>query len=691
LSRALIRLAWPALAIGLAGCARKSPAPVCDGVAGLAITRVVDHPGGGNELTARLRFDSGIPIAEADLVECLSVEGAGGKPVSIVKRPLEASFTLLLVDPGRTSASADSAHDLVQAFVDKRPPGESIAVFRWGSAVTQVAPFATDHRVLLERLAVGLVPSDGVLAAGDALDAAAAALDQIAAPAVDALRTIVLVNPRGAGLAGLAAGLPRARSHLVAALGGDPDPQLAVLPPGLRFPISAQMAPALVVAALSDRLDAYQRHGHYTVGLCGQAGQQLRLLFKEAEATSVSLPAALPENGPGPCDAEAIARGRRSFPARLDLVFTPDERAAAAAAFLDHQHRPPFDLSVRIGDAPAVPAVAHYSGDAGYDCARRSYSLELTGAAPRFLFPRSAARRFDLVAMCLDRMYLRTFTVLSLMSEEGLFPVPFDLIEVAIDGVSQGPYLILEDASDGLRAHTSALAAVLRRLEGPGTSPEVRWSAGSAADAEASYKGILGAAMDLSGRPLESALGDRFDLQSYLTWVALMNLLGSGGYRDEIFFYAAQTTGPDGNTADYHLTMGWDEDNLFAGCQAPSQAIFDPYGLVSCAQAELDRRIFTDSLLYARYTEVLSSVLERQRPERFAAYARATAVRIGAFLERPEARSGLVELRAIDARAATDPEVARGLLDDELALLVGEFNSQRAALDERLARALGQR
>jgi hypothetical protein len=691
LPRALKAGRWLALLAGLAGCGRDGPPPICDGVTGLAVTRVAAHPGGGDEVTARLRFTSGVPIAEADLVKCLHVEG--NKPAAIVKRPLSAAFTLLLVDPGRNAAAVESARGLVQAILKKRPPGESIAVFRWGPAVTQIAPFDDDHRLLLDRLLVGLVPTDVVLPAGDALAAAAAALDGVGGLAVDASKTIVLVNARSAALTAFGVALPRAGAHLVATLGGDQDPQLAALPSGLRFPISTQMAPALVVSALSDRLDAYQRHAHYAVGLCGQAGQPLRLMFQEGEAASVSLPPALPEDGAATCDAEAIAAGRRVFPGRLDLQFTPDQRAGAASAFLDRAHRPPFDLTVRIGEGPPVRAVARYRGDAAYDCARRSYALELDGEAPRFLFPRAAGRRFELVAMCLDRMYLRTFTALSLLSAEGLYPIPFDLVEVAVDGISQGPYLVLEEATDGLRAHTSALTAVVRRLAGPagGTVPEVRWAAGNAADAEASYGGILGAAMNLSGRPLETALGDRLDLQRYLTWVALMNLLGSGRYRDQILFYAAQTTGLDGSAADYHQTMGWDEDDLFAGCRAGGQAIYDPRGLVGCAEAELDRRIFTDSLLYTRYAEVLSSVIERTPPERFAAYARATAVRLGPFLERAEVRAGLVELRALDPRAVDDAAVARGLLEDELALLSGQFSAQRAVLDERLEGVRGGR
>jgi hypothetical protein len=61
------------------------------------------------------------------------------------------------------------------------------------------------------------------------------------------------------------------------------------------------------------------------------------------------------------------------------------------------------------------------------------------------------------------------------------------------------------------------------------------------------------------------------------------------------------------------------------------------------------------------------------------------------FLERPEVRAGLVELRGLDARAPADFEVAKQLLENELALLVGQFESQRGVLQERLARYRGER
>jgi hypothetical protein len=668
--------------------------PVCDGVTGMVVTRVAEHPGGGDEVTARLRFQNGIPIAESDLVECLSIDGAqpnGHPTTSIARRPVELAYTLLLVDPGPSRREVDNARGLVEAILKKRPPSEPIAIFRWGAAATQIAPFNTDRRLLLERASAGLVPTDITAPAAEVLGAVAAVLARMGGPATDALRTIVLVSPRAAATAGMAAALDRAQPHLVAWIGGaEQEAPMAALPSGLRFPIGGQTVPALMVSSLSDRLDAYKRHAHYAIGVCGQAERPLQLRFRQGETTSLTLPASLPENRAGLCEPEPIAQGRRGFPARLDLVFTPQQRAVAESAFGDQAGRPPFALGVRVApEAPLTEATARYRGGAAYGCQRRSYTLELDGESPRFLFRGSAARRFDLVAMCLDRLYLRTFTALQLLAEEGLFPIPFDMIELSIDGVSQGPYLIVEDAADALRAHSSRLSAVVRRLDDPVT--DVRWSATTDAEALASYDQILVGSEGMSGRRLESALGDRFDLQAYLTWVALMNLLGSGGYGDQIVFYATETTGPDGSAAAYHLMMGWDEDDLFSACRAGGQAIVDPRGLVSCAQAALDRRIFTDSLLYARYAEVLSSVIERHETERFAGFARGAATRVLSFLERPEARAGLVELRALNPQAITDFEVARRLVEGELSLLVSEFDRNREALSERLDRFRGER
>jgi hypothetical protein len=688
-----MRVGWAVPLLLLGGCHGRGAPPLCDGVNGLVVTRMAEHPGGGDEITARLRFATGIPIAEADLLRCLSVAGPAAGDVSIAPRSVAASYTLLLVDPGNSRRDADNARALVEELLKKRPATEPIAVYRWGAPVTQIAAFSADRRFLLERTSAGLVPSDGAAPAGEALAAAGAALAGAGGPARDVLRTVVLVSPRGSAVAGLAGATDRMAPYLLLWLGGsDQESQVSALPRGLRFPIGGQSVPGLVVSALSDRMDAYQSHGHYAVGLCGQAERSIQLGFEGAASVAVTLPAALPENGGGACQAAEIARGQRRFPARLDLQFTPDQRAVAATAFADLQ-RPAFDLTVRMAaEAPAVAATARYRGGASYGCGRRSYALELAGEAPRFLFPGSAARRFELISMCLDRLYLRSYASLMLLASEGLYPIPFDLIEVAVDGVSQGPYLVIESPADALRARASRLQAVVRRTS---TGAEVRWSSTDDGAARADYDDLLAAGPGLTTRGLEDALGQRFDLQSYLTWVALMNLVDSGGYGDQVVFYAAETTGPDGTAASYDQLMGWDEDDIFAGCRAPASPalspLLDPRGLLGCAESALDRRIFGDPLLYARYAEVLSAVLERQPTERFSAFARAAATRVLAFLEDDEVRAGLSELRAIDPRAISDRETARRLLESELALIVAEFASHRSTLLDRLARFHGER
>jgi hypothetical protein len=290
--------------------------------------------------------------------------------------------------------------------------------------------------------------------------------------------------------------------------------------------------------------------------------------------------------------------------------------------------------------------------------------------------------------MCLDRLYLRTATTLALMAEEGLFPVPFDLVELVVDGVSQGPYLAFEDAAESLRVHNSRVTAVLRPdPAGALAPPQVQFSATTAADAVASYQRILDATAMLSGQRLELALRDRLDFDRYLTWVALMNLIASGGYADEIFFYAVETTGADGLRSDFHLMMGLEQSQAFAACGGQGRGLLvDRSGLLDCSAGALDQRIFVDPLLYSRYVDQLEALISRHSPERFAALIDATARRLLEYLGSPPALAGLVELAAIDREATARPEVARALLDAERELLVTQYTSRRNALLAGLAR-----
>jgi hypothetical protein len=684
-----------AVLLALAGCNPLGGEPVCDGVNGVTVTRLVEHPGAGREVTVRAAFDNGVPIGEADLVRCLSARLDDGMEARVARRPLGRAYTLLLVDPGVARQTNETVRGLVEALVRRRPPDEVVALYRWGAEVTQLAPFLADRRVLFERMAAGLSGTEVMAPVSEALPVASAAVGAVGGIATDAMRTIILVAPRTTALTGLAAAVKSAAPNLVTWIGFADQGGVvaAALPSGLRFTIPAQTVPASVVASMSDRLDAYKMHAHYAIGLCGVPTERpLEILFQGAAPTSLTLPPTMEENRPGLCQPEALAAGRRRFPRRLELVFTPEQRVVADAAAADKLNKPRFELSVRVGtEAAPTPATAHYRGDGSYLCQRRSYTVNMQGKEPRFFFPDFASSKFHLVAMCLDRLYLRNFTALHLLAEEGLFPVPFDMVELAVDGVSQGPYLVLENVSDSLRVHQAGVTAVLRRDKPPsgvGTVAEVRWAAGGDdAAALASYDRILATTEGLSGQRLENALRDRFDIDGYFTWLALMNMLASADYVDELFFYAAETTTTEANRADYHMVMGWDQDDIFGTCHASGRdALYDRHGLLTCTEADLDKRLFSDSLLYSRYADLLGKLLERYSTERFAALVHATGERLLTFFKNPEALAGLVELRKLNPDATSSPEVARTLLESEMELLTIQYDQSRTELLSRLAR-----
>jgi hypothetical protein len=695
------------LALAVPACRQDTvePAPVCDGVTGLTVIRAVDHPGGGRELTARLRFANGIPIAEADLVRCLSVDQGAAPSNAVAARRMEAGYTLLLVDPGTTARDADVTRAMVEALVKRRPPTEQIAVYRWAAQATQVVPFGTDRAFLAARMAATFTATtEQPQPAAEVMATVAPVLSAVGGTAADALRTIVLVGPRTPALASLATAVRAADPHLVlwlgAALPAAQESMLAALPPGQRFAIAGTQGSTSAVAALSGRLDAYRNHAHYGVGLCGApAARTVDLRFEGAETSTVNLGAALEENIPGACRAVDLAAGQRAYPRRIELIFTPEQKAAAALAGADKVNKPEFELSVRVAgssQAVAAPARAHYRGDSSYFCARRNYSINLVGQTPRYVFPGFATDKFHLVAMCLDRLYLRNFTAIQFLASEGLFPIPFAMVEVTVDGVSQGPYLVLENVTDSLRVHQSRATSVVRRYTNPmtlGTLAEVRWSRGTDDEALASYERMAGVGVGLSGQRLEDALRTRLALDQYFTWTALMALIGSGDYVDEVFFYATEATAPDGTSvpSDHFSVMGWDQDDMFSACHYSGKAsIHDPDGLVECSESELDKRIYADPHVYRRYAEVLGQVLERHPPERFAEMLGGTAQRLLGFFRDPQILSAMVELRRLNPDAVMNYEVARTMMESELELIVTQYEKKRTDLRQRLARFLAR-
>ncbi len=700
-----------ALALTVVACGGDDP---CDRLADGQIARAADHGGAGLEVAVALSFQDGVPV-EADLGRCLAVSGPAVGATAVARRPREIAFTLLLVDPGASAAENARARAAVRAVLAQRPADERVAIYRWGAETTQVAPFLADRPVLAERLTEGLAPAGGSIAPpAEALAVAGAALAGLSAPGTVAQRTLVIVTARAhPALPATGAG----DGTLVVWLGPEAaQASAAALSTGLRFSFAAAdvnaatadasaVTPDLdaavagssgeasslsaAVAELSARIDAYQRYGHYAVAACGvPPGGALAVRAGRAPPRPVR-PLIAEDAAGGSCDAPRLAQAGPPQPRRIELVFTPEQKAAAAALH-QQRSREDFPVAVRMSpDSQPVQATAHYRGEGSYACPRRNYSVNLAGRTPRFVFPGFAQDKFHLVSMCRDRFYLRNLLVLTTLAAEGLFPVPFDLIELVVDGQEQGMYLLLENAADSLRVQQAGVRAVLRRYKVPAvaaTTPEVRWVAAPAPESEAlaSYHGILAGVSGLQGAALEAGLRRRFHLDGYLLWTAILNGFQSGDYVDEVFFYATESTDAAGARSDYHLVMGWDQDDAFSTCHfGGALAIQDPAGLLGCSESELDRRIFSDPLLYRRYAEVLGRWLDRFTVERFAGRLRETADRLLVHLRKPAVLAAMTEL-GLDANAADGFALVTTLMAGELELLVTQYDERRASLRARL-------
>jgi hypothetical protein len=331
-----------------------------------------------------------------------------------------------------------------------------------------------------------------------------------------------------------------------------------------------------------------------------------------------------------------------------------------------------------------VAAKAHWRGQSSYHCSRRNMSLNLDGDAARFILPGSAAQKFHLVSLCNDRLYVRNHTALTLMAADGLFPVPFDYVELDVDDEPQGVYLLTENVSDAVRLHVSGVTAVVRRAQVNALPvPEVKWALGGDLAGVEAYGRLLDGLDALKGAELERTLRARLDLDQYLRWLALMNLLGSGDYIDEVYFYAVATLDAEGHPREHWAILGWDQDDLFAECHTRTP-IADPHGLLLCAEAELDGYIIRDANLYRQYADILERLAGTLTPERFRQTLGATAAKLLAHLSRPEVLAGAIDLPGW-SREMT-PAMAQAVVNEEVDELVRQFTANRTRIAETLTR-----
>lgn len=662
---------------------------LCTGMNGVVVTRVVPHLGGGHELTVRLDTASGVPAVEPGAAACLGVETSGTTvaATAAAHRRVERTYTLLLVDPGESEEQRAAALAIADAIVQARPAGDRVAVYRWGARPTQVVTFTVDRALIAARTAAGMpVAGSEIASATTALLEAGVALAAVGGLGEDAMRALVVVSARPR--ADLDAPAIAAAAPALVLWAGPVGLEPAGVRPGLAFGFGEDRAtPA---AAVARTIEAYRTRAFFAIGVCGDGKAGEARVRVAGAGASTPLAAASPEIAAGACDAARIAAGERPFPRTVELLMTSEQAAVEERAHADRT-KEWFPLSIKVSpDHAAVGAMAHHRGESSLACARRSYSVNLDGGERRFPFPGAAQDEFHLIALCLDRLYVRNFSNLTLMAQEDLMPVPFDLVELKVNGVSRGVYLMTENVPESLKAHTARPIAVVRRRKvnaDVSTFPEMKWSATTEAAALAAYDRILSSLRGLSGNELLAAARARFDLDQYLRWMALMAAIGSGDYIDEVFFYAAETTLADGTHGEHFRISSWDQDDPYASCHLDGRgAMYDPHGLLICAEAELDKALLVDPVVYERYVQILDDLLDRLTVDRYAAVLHDRAARILQRVRDPAVLGAMVELAAIAPAAAQSYDVAAALMVSDVELLTSQFATQRNLLKLNIAR-----
>ncbi len=635
---------------------------------------------GGRQFHLRLSDGDGWPLDGA-YADCVIVEDAtaGTAPVVWTRGEAEPGATLIVAR--WTPGEAEVSRAWIDAYIASRPARERIAIWAWSDTLLQVVPSTTDRARIDARL-------DRVWRADDAtpVEFGTAALvaselwERIEEDSLLGARTVVFVAPE--------LDLPewpdidrdQITDHWVVASAADDIDNVRA------HRIDGD--PLDTVASVSGHLDAEVDAGLAVLAWCDN-GERLDLTFSSGDDRlfRTTIGDAADEDKGAPCDlAAALEAAPAPFPT-LSMAFDDAEWATYQARY-DARNKDDFVGAIQLGeDARVGRMTAHFRGQSSMDCVRKNFAVDLDGGDARYVADGSATDEFYLISMCLDELYINQINGDRLMADLGVWHVELAPVELRIQDQSQGVYLFVEQVQDQIRRDISrATALIRRRTDIDGKPAEVKWTTDpDEAAVLARYDRFLGSFDEVEGRALVEALRDRMDLDQYLRWIALMSALGNGDYVDEAFFIATDGVDAEHREIEYYLVHGWDPDDLFSVCHHGGRfAIEDPHGLLYCAEAVLDHRIFADPVVYELYVDTLDALLQSLTDARFAEVSDRTAEELLFLFERDDVRGAMVEALA-DAPDFASAEGARAVIEGATDALQGRYAERRSLLLDRIA------
>lgn len=624
----------------------------CSRVAAIGLVDSAPRLGSGVEMTLHLQDQDGAPLDAGEYGRCLHllrpIDCAKPTELRIDRQAADGALTALLVAPGATAESAAQAQAVTQAFLHARPADERIGIYRWGDSVRQVSNFDID-RTLAARLAErGLqAAAEQGLQPGIALDRVQDELEALSRGTFAGVRNIVVVAPE------LALDKLPSRAGGVVVLWG-----LGAAPANAGpLVVDLSQDAATAADALSQAVSAQVEAGLVHLFWCGNAQPEQLMIRSQAGQAGllVQTPEPLPEEANMQCSLDAM-KAARAYPDRIEFVFTNTEMQNDYYNRIETLNKQKFDVMLRLwADGPLVESKAKLRGMSSLECQRKNFALNIGGSGARRLMPGSAADEFFLISMCEDDRYLNHRTAFELLARLGLFPLKFRYVELIIDDEHKGMYMITEKPTDEVRKDNVHVRSIVRRnADLEGEAPEGEYGFIDKQQALDDYQAFMAMVQSAPAGQVLATLESRMDIDQYLRWVALMTLLDNGDYSDEAYFLSTETIDASLEPTDLYRIMAWDPENLFQPCHHNGQyAIMDPHQMLNCAESQLDHTMFADPQVYARYVDVLASVLDQVTQEVFDAAIDETVAQLDAYFQRDDVRAAMVEIIEGNRDAAT--------------------------------------
>lgn len=285
-------------------------------------------------------------------------------------------------------------------------------------------------------------------------------------------------------------------------------------------------------------------------------------------------------------------------------------------------------LALKLNGHPLSIRKLGIRGESALDFRRKSYSVSLEQPIVLNTTDGSKTRvmkKFKLISMAMDYTYINNRVAFGILEKAGIMPLFYKYVELILNEQTQGIYFLVQDPEEYVEGEGSE--CLLRRdyhhnLAKIDYNPS-DWYLPEE-DYRERFKEIYALLTSEYGEALYASLSERLVLDEYFRKMGLDFLMQNGDYTDEIFFYSTVQE----KQIRFRI-LPWDYDDIFKNnpheigrawgtgtlfgtrTYASRDDIYAEIGdhMVFSIEDDLDYIIARDSVLYARYEEVLTELV----------------------------------------------------------------------------------